>query len=78
MYDWIIESLMGGCQNYTECEIGQGACGCKGFGDKDGEVAEAGRETVKADGALCSVGGYYISYTDKLSICGINKIKSRI
>ena len=73
MYDWIIESLMVG-----ECEVGQGACRCKAFGDKAGGAAEADRETVEAGGTLCSVGGYYISYTDKLSICGINKIKSRI
>lgn len=55
MYHWIIENLMGGCQNYTECEVLKGACGCQGFGDKAGGAAETG-------GALCGVAGYYIVF----------------
>ncbi len=46
MSDWIIESLMEGTKNYTECEIGQGACGCKGTGDKAGRVDDAGRGII--------------------------------
>ncbi len=65
MYDWIIESLMVGCQKLTECEVGQGACRCKAFGDKAGGAAEADRETVEAGGTLCGAGcadGYYIVF----------------
>lgn len=42
--------------------VGQGVCGCKGTGDKTGETAKAGRETVKAGGALCGAGNSYIIF----------------
>ena len=53
--------------NYTECEVFKGTCGCQGFGDKAGGAVEAGRETVEAGGALCGVGGAggYYSVFDK-------------
>ena len=37
-------------KNYIECEVGQGACGCKSIHWRQGwRAVEAGRETVEAD-----------------------------
>ena len=65
MYDWIIESLMVGCQKLHRMRSRPRSLSMQSLGDKAGGAAEADRETVEAGGTLCGAGcadGYYIVF----------------